>query len=515
MFKGTIFSSGGYSAEYGQALSSALILQTSDLPTESLTSLSFMSVGLGTSHTQRWKNTSLAASLDYFNLSPYFYLINQNFDWQEAPNGINSSLVFRQKTSKKGMIKIYGQMGTTQSELNYPGYADVSKMNMVQLKNNNAYLNATYREFHNKKLISNGGISYTFSSDIFDVSDNQVKEGINNLQVKYNMTWLISETIKLKYGADLWHRNYNQNFTEKTTAESYFTEFSDNISAGFAETEIKVSRNYAIRMGLRGEYSDYLNRSNIAPRISMAYKTGKDSQVSIAYGRFYQSPQRDFLLYTNNLEFESSTHYIANYQIIKNKRTFRAEVYYKDYIDLVKYDSIYLPDPVTYNNRGKGYARGIDLFWRDKSFTNIDYWISYSYIDTKRDYRDFPVSATPAFVSDHNLSVVYKHFIPGISTQIGLTYRFASGRPYFNPANPDFLSDRTKSYNDLSFNLSYLTDIWDNFTIIYISVGNILGIDQTFGYRYSLSPDSNGNFDAYEIKPGAKRFLFLGIFISI
>ena len=32
LFKGTVFSTGGYSAEYGQALSSAIILNTADMP---------------------------------------------------------------------------------------------------------------------------------------------------------------------------------------------------------------------------------------------------------------------------------------------------------------------------------------------------------------------------------------------------------------------------------------------------------------------------------------------------
>ena len=35
IFKGTVFSAGGYSALYGQALSSALILESIDLPEQS------------------------------------------------------------------------------------------------------------------------------------------------------------------------------------------------------------------------------------------------------------------------------------------------------------------------------------------------------------------------------------------------------------------------------------------------------------------------------------------------
>lgn len=513
LFKGTLFSTGGYSAEYGQALSSALILQTNDMPQETVTSLSFMSVGLGAAHTQKWKKTSLALSADYFNLSPYFALIPQEFNWEKAPQGMGSTLIFRQKTGKDGLLKVYGQIGSGQSTLRYPGYIDVSRTNKVDLRNGNSYLNATYRDLHGTKFISNGGIAFTWNADHFDVSGEKLKETTQNYQYRYNLTYLLSESVKIKAGGELWSRNVEQLYGDGGQLGA--TRFTDHIAAGFAEGEFRLTKKFALRAGMRFEYSDYLRESNLAPRVSLAYKTGEHSQFSLAFGHFYQSPRKENLLFSDQLGFESAHHYILNYQVSKNNRIFRIEAYYKNYLDLVKYDSLYLPDPGSYNNSGSGYARGIDLFWRDNSFSNIDYWVSYSYIDTRRDYQDFIKAATPYFVSNHNLSVVYKHFIPQISSQAGLTYKFASGRPYYNPENPEFMADRTKVYNDLSFNISYLTSIRDHFTIVYFSVGNLLGWEQSFGYRYSLNPDSSGNYESYEIKPGAKRFLFLGIFISI
>ena len=63
----------------------------------------------------------------------------------------------------------------------------------------------------------------------------------------------------------------------------------------------------------------------------------------------------------------------------------------------------------TFNNLGSGYATGIDIFWRDnKSIKNLDYWASYSYLNTKRDFRNFRESATPNFAPAHSLSLVTK-----------------------------------------------------------------------------------------------------------
>ncbi|MEI2740427.1 MAG: hypothetical protein V9F01_16765 [Chitinophagaceae bacterium] len=38
-----------------------------------------------------------------------------------------------------------------------------------------------------------------------------------------------------------------------------------------------------------------LDKTNIAPRFSVAYKLGKGSQASLAYGIFYQDPERRYL----------------------------------------------------------------------------------------------------------------------------------------------------------------------------------------------------------------------------
>src|SRR6202008_3436134 len=112
----------------------------------------------------------------------------------------------------------------------------------------------------------------------------------------------------------------------------------------------------------------------------------------------YQKPENMQLLFTTNLGYTKATHYIANYQRMTNDQVFRTEIFYKKYQDLVKT----APD---YNNNGSGYAQGIEFFWRDKkSIKNLDYWISYSYLDTKRDYLNYPGQMEPNFAAKHTVS---------------------------------------------------------------------------------------------------------------
>ena len=102
-----------------------------------------------------------------------------------------------------------------------------------------------------------------------------------------------------------------------------------------------------------------------------------------------------------------------------------------------------------------------------------------------------------------------------INTQVGFTYSLSSGRTYYNPNTIDFLSDKTKAYQDLSFSASYLTTIMNCFTIVHFSVSNVLGHDNVFGYRYGTVQNADGSYNSRAVTPTAKRFVLLAVFVSI
>ncbi len=515
LFSGTVFSTGGYSAEYGQALSSALILKTNGLPEKDVTGISLMSVGGSISHTKRWNKTSFSISGDYTNLAPYYSLVKQNLKWEKAPNNGGGNIIFRQKVGKRGMIKSFGTYNHSSSRLIYNNYESDSNQ-LIDLMNDNVYFNTIYNDMINKKWKLETGIAYNYNNDKIGIDLNDVGTSENSIQSKVSFVNFIKEGIKLKFGGEHIYKSYNQDYFESENQQTYNSNFADNNIASFVESEIRITSKFAARIGSRLEYSSLLNKANIAPRILLAQKAGKYGQISVAYGMFYQNAHNDYLKYNKKLTPEKATHYILNYEYTKDERTFRVEAYYKDYLNLVKYEELNLPNSETYNNAGYGNAKGVDILWRDrKTIKNADYMISYSFIDTKRDYKNYKSFATPIFSSKHNLSVVYKHWFDLIDTQFALTFSYSDGRPYYNPNNPVFLGDKTKDYFDLSFNFSYLTKLFGNTAIIHFSMGNILGIDHIYGYRYSNQADENGIYQGHPIKPAAKRFAVLVFMLSL
>src|SRR6187455_1015674 len=87
LFKGTVFSTGGYSALYGQALSSALILEGTDLPerTSADIGVSVVGVGGGIQHLAKDKKSSWGISYNYANLWLAFNVIKQKQDFYQLP----------------------------------------------------------------------------------------------------------------------------------------------------------------------------------------------------------------------------------------------------------------------------------------------------------------------------------------------------------------------------------------------------------------------------------------------
>jgi len=512
LFSGISFSTGGYSAEYGEALSSVLLLNTQDEADHNKTDIALMTVGLGVGNTQKWKKSSFSINTNYINLAPYQAVIPQNVDWNNPFQSLGGEAVYRYHF-ERGIFKLYAAFDAEKFDLNQKNvnFANPIRTN---LDNNNFYLNASYKGDFGTGWQLTSGISYGYSKNKLKYDINDVDNNENAAQLKLKLRKNISNYFKLSFGADYFATKFNENFNDNVSIKTA-NGYDSNIAALYTEGDILFSKNLAMKVGFRLSNNSLLDETKIAPRASIAYKFSKTSQLSFAYGDFSQTPVVDYIKYSKYHQFESekARHYILNYQFTKPGQIFRADLYYKDYSNLVQYNTRDIQYNSVFNNNGSGYAKGLELYWRDSNlYKNLEYWISYSYIDSERQYKNFPTMATPSFIANHSLSVVTKYFITDWKSQIGFTNSFTSGRPYNDPNQTQFMNGKTKSYNNLSFNWAYLLTTQK---ILYFSVSNVLGTQNVFGYDYAKSPDTNGVYQRQAVVPTADRFFFVGFFWTI
>lgn len=542
LFKGTTFSSGGYSALYGQALSSVLLMESIDLPdkTSADFGVSYLGANAGIQKLSKNKQYSWGVTYAYTNLALVYGLIKQKFDYFKVPEIHQGDFNFRIKTPRNGMVKYYGQISHTRVGFRNQDIDSLSMKDAFALTNFNFYQNLSWRQKLGDGWMFNLGLSYSNNRDqiSMELQDDQNQQKIipsdsllanKNFDLDARGHFLNSKLVfekrigginVIRFGSEYNSSKENSDFTRYDN-NKYNRIINENLFSAFAEADIYLSKDFALKIGGRTEHSELMKKWNIAPRISLAYQFANKGQLSAAYGIFYQNPESKYLPSGNMLHFQKATHYILQYQKMGQGQTFRAEVFYKKYDDLIK-TSPSSQSFAAINNNGYGDAKGIEFFWRDKkSIENVDYWISYSYLDTKRDFLNYPGLIKPPFASTHTASLVVKKFVMPLKTQFNLSYTYASGRPYYdihfdNTSKSFNIKEQgeTKSYNDLSFSINYVPSLGKkdakSFTVFVFQVTNILGFNNIYTYQYS-----NNGKNKVAVTAPSKSFLFIGCFISL
>ncbi|HEY6900488.1 MAG TPA: TonB-dependent receptor [Puia sp.] len=541
LFKGTVFSTGGYSALYGQALSSVVLLESIDLPEKSEVdaTISPIILGLGTQQLAKDKKSSYGFSYNYVNVGLYFKAVKQVPDYFTMPQFHNGDANFRIRTRNGGMIKYYTTFAYNDLGLRRQDWDSLNYKNAFSITNHNWYNNLSWREYLNNGWKMDLAAGYSTNLDNIGQqvqnADNQPKSFADSTFWMVYKTFNVDQKQQLaqtkavfdkklgglsaiRFGTEYWYSVNDQRYRNPQYHTDTTNKFHDHFNSLFVESDIFLTNALAAKLGLRYEHSSVISRSDLAPRVSLAYRTGPEAQVSLAYGIFYQKPENSQLFFTPNLGFTRATHYIINYQKMSKDRIFRVEAYYKKYEDLIKT----VPNGYfysTYNNSGTGYAKGFELFWRDKkTIKDFDYWISYSYLDTKRNYLNYTSELKPNFAATHTASIVMKRFFTKIKSGVNLTYSYATGRPYYNfrnLGNKFNLAEtgETKDYHSLNFSCEYVPTIGNEkaktFVVLFASVSNVLGYNAVYGYNYSYS----GQYKQ-PITPPANRFYFIGCFLS-
>jgi hypothetical protein len=534
LFKGNVFSSGGYSALYGQALSGALMLESVDLPDQSSYDFGISPIFLsgGFQRLSDSKNSSFGATVGYSNLKLMQEVFNFNTNFSDAPQGLNADFNFRIKTKSGGFFKYYGMYDSNRMGVTVESLEPGNDFSLVNLKGKNTYHNLSFKQKFGKYLL-NTSASYSYNtSDLkFSTQNNEIETGntkvlndANYINFKAVLERKINKISALRGGFELNSTSEKLNFNDFVEKH-----YKDLISAAFVETDLGFSNQLSAKIGVRAENSSYLKKSNIAPRVALAYRFAKDWTTSFAYGLFYQNPESKYINGPANLGFQQSQHYIFQVQRATDGRSLRFEAFYKKYDDLLKVKNLPFTDgqnqyiQTVDNNGGYGYAKGLELFWRDKkTFENIDYWISYSFLDSKRDFINYPFNLKPNFASEHTISAVAKRFIPKWKTGVNFSYTYAKGRPYYDIAAKDVNGEsmyyirnegRLKDYNALNFSINYLPNLGKKdakaFTVLVLSVSNILGTKNVYGYNFSMDGSRNST-----VVPPVNTFIFVGAFIS-
>ena len=536
LVSGTFFSSGGFSARYGDALSGVLAMESLDMPDQTTiqgtASFAATSAGLDIPVSDK---LGIRFSGNRSFTEFLFKLNGTSDEFTESPLGSDGNLSMTYKPRPGTQIKFFNFANTNRVGVRVP-----------QSTFDGNFKNDEFNRFHNLQWtelmgdwLAETSVSWnsynterSFGGLLLDQTDQTIKW---RTDLEYN--W--SQRLQLRTGAEAEYRNNQFRGRvpvddETVDPRGEFATIRENIGAtrsgAWSELLVQVRPNIIINLGVRSDFWSANNEWVIDPRLNVTYKPGSFTNFSMAVGRYRQFPEPfEFNSETGNpdLRAQQAWHYIGSAEYKKELLQIRGEVYYKDYDNLVIEDEF-----SNLSNRGHGFASGVDLFAKYSEYlkTRFNGWISYSFLRSKRfqprrlaDGLSFDLAPSD-YALTHNLSVVGKYRIWKMLT-IGATYRMTTGRPFtpvidavfnddfgfFNPVEGPVNSRRLPQFRRLDVDLSYFWMFSSNKSVIFfMSVSNALDranvTDITYNEDFSERRFIRSNFE---------RFFFLGATLNL
>jgi hypothetical protein len=512
--KSLFFSSGGFSAKYGNALSGVLEIETQDLPTQNR-----WNAGLSLA------NGSFAATLPlvenkvglYFDVrqdftKPMFWFNGGSERMIDAPNSKNGSGGLVYAYSQNSRLKIFTILAQDEEwvkveRAEYNGVFDGNSKNF--------FINIQNTSMLSNNFLMKNSLSFNRYDDLWTLGVLDLTYTDRILTFRNDFEYMLNSNLKMVSGFEIENRTVNYkgsvpslDYDIRPDAESIYLNTEHNYSRLGLYSELQASRflgisNTVLSAGVRYDGISDPNLKWIDPRISLGYNLNEKSNFRFSWGIFHQIP--DLTLFrpedgNPNLQPMKTYHYIFSYEYLLNEQnSFRVETYFKVYRNLP------LQQPViNYNNSGFGFADGIDMIYKGDFPFGITGWISYGYIATKRFWMDFDKYTNSSFDVPHNLSMILKYNLEE-HLQLGLNIKYATGKPYtpvlsstynnqigvFEPVYASTNSGRFPDYKRIDLRITYFGNLFSQYSlIVYMEGLNIFNFDNIFGYSYT--PDYSG-----------------------
>ena len=476
LFKGINFSLGGYGGEYGQALSSVLPMETSDMATSDKYGVSASLVDWNIGGTKAFKSSSLSFNAALTSMGLYNRLFKERNVYTRPYRKLSGEAQYKKEFNASSILKSYVGYDLTSVGQQIDG-------RNLSLKEHNIYANVTYKTSIGRGFSLFTGIA---NSSVFNDIDNarimgdHYRNFRNEVHLKAEVRKVCSNTLKMSAGIE----DYIRHSMLEYDVYNYHLDY--HILASHIDAQWRIVPRLFLNLSSRVEMmrGDWL----MMPRATLSYIPNNQLQFSLVAGRYSQTAEDDYLAQNNEMKCQSTAdHAIFSIQYQTPSTLVRIEPYWK------KYHRLPLLKDGRYQPHGYGTSRGVDVFLEDHSIVkNLTTTLSYSFNDSERLYRDYTRLQTPDYASRHNLRLTAKYGMGKIF--FGLSESYASGRHFDNCTTPH--------YNSVDMNVTFLVSPK---VIVYTSLNNIFGRTNIFRYDTAGRP----------VTASRDRFLYIGIFISL
>lgn len=502
LLDGIAFSTGGFGARYGNALSAVAELRTQGRPTVASGGLTASLAALsGSAGLPLPGSLGLRAAVTRSNTALMFDLNGSASEFTQVPEGrdLSGSLTW---TYAGGELRAFAmdqwsRLGVLADDEAFTGAFDADERHAL-------YVTSWRDTIGFAAVTMSGSVARTTRAQSFGAF--QLDQADREAQLRGRLTAGLGARLRLTLGGEVESRRASfagsiPESADDKRAAARRTLFAARVSgdrhAIFSEVDWLAGRRWRVTAGLRSDYADLSGRRTLDPRVAVAARLAPGATLTAAWGIYHQIPEPFYYEPTTGrpgLGPMRAVHWVGGAQLEGYGFLLRGEVYLKTYRDLAQRSREF-----AVVEGGRGESRGVDAFLRWTGRPGLDLRISYSFIRARRTDPDTQRDARSPFDITHVYTAVVERTFAQ-RWRVSSAYRRATGRP-FTPvvaATPDptrgvwtptygpAMSGRLPPFRRLDLAGSYLHSFWPGtLSVFFVGVTNLLDRENVYGYRYS------------------------------
>jgi hypothetical protein len=458
--KNVDFSAGGFSAAYGDRLSSVMALsfregdrEKTDLQADfNFAGIGLVAEGPIVNHRGSWLVSARRSYLDLLVDAIGVGVVPKYSDYQGK---------FVYDLSPRSRISILGILGV--DYINFDRQSAIDEGNITDgWSDGYEYaVGANWRYLWGKNGYSNTSVSHLATrvkANYFETSTGNELVNQNNLdgstQLRNVNFFRLNDHNEVEFGTDLKYEADNFDYY----ASAYTNYIGDSIPpliindeinspkvGGFVNYIVRPSERFSVTLGTRFDYFDYTGNSSLSPRLAMSYNLSSGDRLNAAFGMYSQTVPIVLLSQqksNRDLQDLQAYHYILGYEHMLNENTrLRVETYYKWYKNFpmnIDQPELFIIDEVVYGNYffyqpnlrddGKARSYGVEATVQKKLKQGIYGLLSGAWFRSQ--YKDLNGTWRNRAFDNRVILSAEGGYKPNNKWEFSLRWIFAGGAPY-------------------------------------------------------------------------------------
>ncbi len=422
----TVFAAGGFGAQYGNALSGLVRMETAGRPAKSTGSatLSVGSAGVSAALAPHAR-LGVRATANVRSLTPLVAIFGEAQPYDPPPRGGDVSGTVEWQSSKAGRIRLFGLRDASRVGVGDAGVQSGSR-----------YAASTGQEM----LVLSWRDSATVLRPAVTVARSTVdrRETVDGTQfgtrlgathVVGSLGWHSDRGLELRVGGDVERLDayYDGMLTSRDSAARplFVADVRSDRTGAFVEAVARNTHGVRIAGGVRTDRATITGVRTVDPRLSVAWQRGTLG-FTAAWGVLHQVAEPTFYRPEGGerafdpMRVRES---IVGMQWGGDSTGLRVEFYDKAYANLWQFTRDF-----GVAGNGAGHARGVDLLLRFRMSASARSRVAWSVVRSHRDDPDTGIDAPAIGDVRHSVSWITERHIGPLTISTAL--RHATGRPF-------------------------------------------------------------------------------------